>query len=172
MFSGCSSLQSVTLPLLPSVTSCYNMFNGCSSLQSVTLPELPSVTSCSNMFISCLSLQSLYLDMPNCEGFSYFAHGCNALHTLEIVDVRKATSFEFQLCSSLQNVTCVEELPKCAINFGWSSKLTLDSITNIITHLPDLSGENSKTLTLSAPTKKLLTESLIAEATNKNWTIA
>ena len=72
----------------------------------------------------------------------------------------------------MQNVTCVEELPKCKISFKDSSKLTLDSVTNIITHLPDLSAEDSKTLTLHATTKALLTEALIAEATNKNWIIA
>ena len=66
----------------------------------------------------------------------------------------------------------MEELPKCAINFGWSSKLTLESVANIITHLPDLSAEDSKTLTLHKTTKALLTEALIAEATNKNWIIA
>ena len=174
MFSNCSSLQSITLPELPSVTSCVIMFNNCSSLQSVTLPSLPAVTSCKDMFSNCSSLQSLYLDMPNCENFTAFLYGCSALHTVEIVDMRKATSLanSFNLCYSLQNVTCVEELPKCAISFSYSSKLTIDSVTNIITHLPDLSAEDSKTLTLHATTKALLTESLIAEATSKNWIIA
>ena len=112
--------------------------------------------------------------MPNCDNFIYSFYGCNALNTVEIVDVRSATSLEnsFIDCNSLQNVTCVEELPKCKISFKDSSKLTLDSVTNIITHLPDLSAEDSKTLTLHAATKTLLTEALIAEATNKNWIIA
>ena len=110
--------------------------------------------------------------MPNCNNFTKFAVNCISLHTVEIVDVRKATIFEFWSCSSLKNVTCVEELPKCKIYFGTSSKLTLESVTNIITHLPDLSGEDSKTLTFHATTKALLTEALIAEATNKNWIIA
>ena len=112
--------------------------------------------------------------MPNCNNFNSFAYQCNALHTVELVDVRKATELvnSFYFCSSLENVTCVEELPKCNISFNTSSKLTLESVTNIITHLPDLSAEDSKTLTLHATTKSLLTESLIAEATNKNWIIA
>ena len=172
MFIDCKSLQNVTLPSLPSVTTCANMFYNCSSLQNVTLPSLPSVTTCVNMFIHCSSLQTLYLDMPNCYNFIDFVYGCYALHTLELVDVRKATSLIFYTCSELKNVTCVEELPKCAISFSNSYKLTLESVTNIITHLPDLSAEDSKTLTLHATTKSLLTESLIAEATNKNWIIA
>ena len=174
MFYNCYSLQSVTLHELPSVTSCQSMFYNCSSLQSITLTELPSVTTCYQMFLNCSSLQSLHLDMPNCVDFTRFAYRCNALHTLEFVDVRKAKSLvsSFTSCNSLQNVTCVEELPKCAISFSTSSKLTLDSVTNIITHLPDLSAEDSKTLTLHETTKGLLTEALIAEATNKNWIIA
>ena len=174
MFQNCSSLQSVTLPELPSMTSCLSMFIRCSSLQNITLPSLPSVTNCIEMFYSCTSLQSMYLDIPNCKNFNSFAVNCRSLHTVEIVDVRKATGLtnSFGGCSSLQNVTCVEELPKCAISFKDSSKLTLESITNIITHLPDLSAESSKTLTLHATTKSLLTEALIAEATNKNWIIA
>ena len=174
MFYGCSSLQSVTLPELPAVTSCGYMFQNCSSLQSVTLPELPSATNCVGMFYGCSSLQSLYINMPNCENFTSFATHCTSLHTVEIVDVRKATSLanSFNACSSLQNVTCVEELPNCNISFSSSRKLTLESVTNIITHLPDLSAEDSKTLTLHSTTKALLTEALIAEATSKNWIIA
>lgn len=174
MCKDCSSLQSVTLQDMPSVTNCVNMFIRCKSLQSVTLPSLPSVTNCSQMFDSCSSLQSLYLDMPNCENFDFSFYGCNSLHTVEIVDVRKATSLgnSFSGCYSLQNVNCVEELPKCTISFSSSSKLTLNSVTNIITHLPDLSAESSKTLSLHATTKALLTEALIAETTSKNWIIA
>ena len=174
MFGNCKSLQNVTLPSLPSVTNCVSMFMSCSSLQSITLPPIPSVNNCESMFQYCSSLQSLYIDMPNCNNFNFFAYRCNELHTIEIVDVRKAIQLEnsFIGCSSLQNVTCVEELPKCNISFINSSKLTLESITNIITHLPDLSAEESKTLTLHATTKALLTEALIAEATNKNWIIA
>lgn len=172
MFLGCASLHSITLPSLPSAQDFTQMFALCSSLQSITLPELPAVTNCTQMFLGCSSLQSLYLDMPNCTNFTNFANGCSALHTVEIVDVRKASELTFDNCLSLQNVTCVEELPKCKISFSSSSKLTLESVTNIITHLPDLSAEDSKTLTLHATTKALLTETLIAEATNKNWIIA
>ena len=172
MFAGCRKLHSITLPSLPSVKSCTQMFALCSSLQSIILPSLASLTNCTQMFLGCSSLQSLYIDMPNCVNFSNFVTSCSSLHTIEIVDVRKATGLQFSGCLSLETVTCVEELPKCAISFNSSSKLTLDSVTNIINHLPDLSGADSKTLTLHATTKGLLTEALIAEATNKNWIIA
>lgn len=174
MFHSCSSLKSITLPELPAVTSSQIMFYRCTSLQSVTLPSLPSLEKCASMFMLCSSLQSLRIDFPNCKNLSQLFYNCASLQTVEIVDIRNATNLEnaFFNCSSLQNITCVEELPKCAISFRDSSKLTLESVTNIITHLPDLSAEDSKTLTLHATTKALLTEALIAEATNKNWIIA
>lgn len=172
MFYSCIVLREAKIPSLPSATNCIYMFKDCTSLQSVTLPSLPSATDCTFMFHNCKSLQSLYLDIPNCNNFTNFASNCISLHTVEIVDVRKATSLYFPGCSSLQNVTCVEELPKCSISFNSSDKLTLESVMNIITHLPDLSGADSKTLTFHATTKALLTEALIAEATSKNWIIA
>lgn len=172
LFLLCDSLTDAKLPSLPSVGNCNSMFSDCSSLQSIVLPELPSVTTCQGMFSNCHKLDSLSLNMPLCTNFISFAYKCYALNDVEIVDVRKATSLSFTTCTSLKNVTCVEELPKCAISFSSSNKLTLESVTNIITHLPDLSAESSKTLTLNATTKSLLTESLIAEATNKNWIIA
>lgn len=173
-FQLCRSLKYADLSHLnlSSVKDAMHLFSSCIALIEAKLQSLPSLTNCYSMFYKCSSLQSLYLDMPNCENFTNFAVNCTSLHTVEIVDVRKAKSLYFDGCSSLQNVTCVEELPKCAISFSSSSKLTLDSVTNIITHLPDLSGADSKTLTLHATTKALLTEALIAEATNKNWIIA
>ena len=159
---------------MPSATSFANMFSNCSSLQNVTLPSMTTVTHCQYMFNGCSSLQSIYIDVPNCIVFEHSFAGCSALHTMEIVDMRKATQLvnSFSGCYSLQNVNCVEELPKFNISFSSSSKLTLESVTNIITHLPDLIGADSKTLTLHATTKALLTEALIAEATSKNWIIA
>lgn len=175
MFRGCSSLQSVTLPELPSVTNCQNMLRSCLSLKSITLPELPSVTNCYQMFSGSYSLQSIALpELPSVTNCSkMFAH-CSSLQSVTLPSLQSVTSCEdmFYSCSSLQNVTCFGELPKCNIKFDTSSKLTLESVTSIITHLPDLSAEDSKTLTLHATTKALLTEALIAEATNKNWIIA
>ncbi|MGN1157624.1 MAG: leucine-rich repeat protein, partial [Agathobacter sp.] len=172
MFNSCSSLQSITLPELPAVTNCQSMFYYCTSLQSITLPELPAVTNCQGMFNSCKKLQSLSINMPLCTNFSTFVYNCLNMKDVEIVDVHSATSISFDFCNSLENVTCVNELPKCNIGFGSCSKLTLDSITNIVTKLQDLTGEDSKTLTFHSTAKKLLTEELIAEATSKNWTIA
>ena len=174
VFQMCRSLRYADLSHLDfgAVTDVSFLFRQCIALIEAKLPSMPSVTNCQYIFYGCSSMQSLYLDMPNCNSLDNSFANCTSLHTVEIVDMRKAKSLHFYGCTSLQNVTCVEELPKCTISFSSSSKLTLESVTNIITHLPDLSGEDSKKLTLHAITKSLLTEALIAEATNKNWIIA
>jgi hypothetical protein len=59
MFNGCASLQSLTLPAMPLVTTATSMFNNCYSLQSPTLPAMPLVTTATSMFNGCVSLQTI-----------------------------------------------------------------------------------------------------------------
>ena len=89
-FSGCGSLQSVTIP--NSVTSIGNRaFSSCKSLQSVTIPN--SVTSIGDrVFIRCKSLQSVTI--PN--------------------SVTSIGDRAFYLCESLQSVT----IPNSVTNIG------------------------------------------------------
>ena len=89
-FSGCGSLQSVTIP--NSVTSIgYSAFSGCRFLQSVTIPN--SVTSIGDYaFSSCVSLQSITI--PN--------------------SVTKIGDGAFCGCESLQSVT----IPNSVTNIG------------------------------------------------------
>ena len=108
--------------------------------------------------------------MPLCESIGFY--NCGKLKDVEIVNMQSLSVLEFVLCGSIENVTCVNDLPKGQIKFQYSSNLTLESLTSIITHLPDLSGETSKTLSLHSQAKARLTEELIAQATNKNWIIA
>ncbi len=64
-FSGCASLESVTMP--DSVTEItYGAFRSCTSLTEITLPD--SVTSISDQsFNGCSSLASITIPNPNCE---------------------------------------------------------------------------------------------------------
>ena len=80
-FSGCTSLQSVTIPdCVTEIDS--NAFFGCTSLHSVTIPD--SVTKIDNMaFNGCSSLESITIpDSVTKIGGSAFS-GC-ALDNLEI----------------------------------------------------------------------------------------
>lgn len=170
MFASCTSLESIVLPEMPNAKDCSCMFQNCTSLQSIVLPALPSVTNCMNMFHTCNKLEALTLNMPLCESFGCYV--CYSLKDVEIIDMHSLKGLSFYGCSNVENVTCVNTLPTCKIEFSSCKLLTLDSVTNIIAHLPDLSGTDSKTITFHSDTKKIITEELIAQATNKNWIIA
>ena len=81
-FSGCYSLQSITIP--SNVTSIEsNAFQNCSSLQSITIPS--SVTSIGNQaFYNCSSLQSITIpESVTSIGDSAF-YDCSSLQSITI----------------------------------------------------------------------------------------
>ena len=110
-FSGCKSLQSITIP--NSVTSIGNSaFSSCESLQSVTIPD--SVTSIGDeAFSSCESLQSVTI--PNSvtsigdEAFS----DCDSLQSVTIPNSVTSIGYRaFYWCTSLQSVTIPNSVTK------------------------------------------------------------
>jgi hypothetical protein len=103
VFSGCSSLTSVTIP--DSVTSIgYGAFSGCSSLTSVTIPD--SVTSI---------------------GESAF-WGCSSLTSVTIGDsVTSIGKYAFRYCKSLTGVT----IPDSVTSIGESAFWGCSSLTSI-----------------------------------------
>ena len=110
-FSGCESLQSVTIP--NSVTSIGDRaFSSCKSLQSVTIPN--SVTSIGDrVFIRCKSLQSVTI--PNSVtsiGNGAFS-GCKSLQSITIPNsVTNIGDNAFSDCESLQSITIPNSVTK------------------------------------------------------------
>lgn len=97
------------------------------------------------------------------------------LHTIKI-GVREETTYTGNVfkCSPIQNVSFVEgSVIGQNISFQYCDKLTHDSLMNIISVLKDYSGTGTtRTLTLHANAKAILTDSEKAIATQKGWTIA
>ena len=126
-FSGCESLQSVTIP--SSVTYIGDeAFSSCESLQSVTIPN--SVTSIGNRaFCLCESLQSITI--PNSVtsiGYRTFS-GCKSLQSVTIPNsVTKIGDGAFSSCKSLQSIT----IPNSVTSIGdeaFSDCTSLQSVT-------------------------------------------
>ena len=126
-FSGCESLQSVTIP--SSVTYIGDeAFSSCESLQSVTIPN--SVTSIGNRaFCCCESLQSI--TFPNSVtsiGYRTF-DGCESLQSVTITNsVTKIGDEAFSSCKSLQSIT----IPNSVTSIGdeaFSDCTSLQSVT-------------------------------------------
>ena len=103
-FSGCSGLQSVTIP--SSVTSIGSAaFSSCSGLKSVTIPS--SVTSIGdNAFSSCSGLKSVTIPSSVTSIGDYTFSGCSSLQSVTIPSsVTSIGSRAFYGCSGLQSVT-------------------------------------------------------------------
>jgi len=112
MFSGCSSLTSVTLPSSwNGVTNTSQMFNGCYSLVSIVLPSsCGSVTNVSYMFQSCYSLVSVTLPSSwgSATNTSYMFQSCYSLVSVTLPSSWGSvtnTSGMFIGCYSLVSVT-------------------------------------------------------------------
>ena len=117
MFSGCSSLTSLTFGEgfdTSSVTDMSYMFSGCSSLNSLDLSgfDTSSVTDMNNMFFGCSSLTELDLsgfDTSLVTGMINMFYGCSSLTSLtfgEGFDTSLVTDMGsmFQNCSSLNSL--------------------------------------------------------------------
>lgn len=76
----------------------------------------------------------------------------------------------FQSCSALENLT-VEGQIGTNVNLQWSPLLTNESVQSVIDHLADLTGADSKTLTLHADVKAALTQSQLDAVAAKNWVL-
>ena len=145
-FSGCNSLQSVTIP--NSVTSIGEYaFSRCKSLQIVTIPN--SVTSIGyRAFYLCNSLQSVTI--PNSvtsigdEAFS----SCTSHQSVTILNSVTSIGDEaFRQCDSLQSITIPNSVTSIGDNVFWGCN-SLQSVTipNSVTNIGDYAFSGCKSL--------------------------
>ena len=110
-FSGCKSLQSITIP--NSVTSIGDdAFNSCFSLQSITIPN--SVTKIGDgAFYLCFSLQSITIPNSVTSIGDHAFYLCDSLQSVTIPNsVTKIGDEAFSWCESLQSVTIPSSVTK------------------------------------------------------------
>jgi hypothetical protein len=113
------------------------------------------------------------LNITKASGVTNMFANCEGLTTIEkiIISENTPTGYMFNGVSNLENVI-FEGVIGNNIDFSTCSKLTHDSLMSIINALKDFSGTTTtKTLTLHANSKALLTDSEKAIATQKGWTI-
>jgi surface protein len=151
------------------------MFNGCSSLTSIPQLDTSNVTDISYMFFNCSSLTSIpQLDTSNVTDMSYMFNGCSSLTSIPQLDTSNVTStgYMFDNCTALENLGGLVGL-KVNLSLSSPTKLTHDSLMNVINNLYDLTGNglSGKTLTLGSTNLGKLTADEIAIATNKGWTL-
>ena len=196
MFTGCSSLSTVplfntssvtnmnsmfssceitTVPQFDTsrVTSMNSMFNRCFSLTSIPLLNVSSVTTMNSMFYYCEKLTSIpLLNVSSATNMNSMFCYCGKLKTVPLLNVSSATNMRsiFDFCNSLTNLGGFTGL-KVVLDLSSSSKLTVDSVMNVINNAADMTPWTS-TLTLHKNVFNKLTEEQIATASAKGWNIA
>ena len=162
MFQDCSSLTTVPLFNTGSVTDMKRMFFGCNLLTSIPQLDTGSVTTMSYMFSDCTNLTSIpQLDTGKVTDIGLFKYSGND----SIVNL-----------GGFVNLGMQKSVNKTNTNYflGASSKLTYESVMNVINNLYDRASAGYSVLTLkfNSKTLALLSEDDIAIATNKGWTLS
>ena len=128
-------------------------------------------------FANCGYLLQLgVIDTRNSSSLSCTFYLCGKLHTIEKLilktDGSQTFGSAFYYASKLKNLA-IEGVIGRNIEFAQCKELTYSSLTSIKNALKDYSGTSTtRTLKLHADAKAKLSESDIAEITQKGWTVA
>jgi hypothetical protein len=113
-------------------------------------------------------MDSARVNSSSAENLDYAFKGCMSIQSIEI-DVSSCTSMKgiFDGCDELRDVIINGNLTN-SIDFS-NTKLGLDSATEIVNNLPEVSGHKSLIFT-NTPASKVNSIS-VAKAERKGWTI-
>lgn len=129
-------------------------------------------TNPTQTFMNSLFTRLGVLSFDTSNQLSQTFAGCPNLETIDKIVSYSRTSYAsntFSGCTALKNITFDGEI-NTNINISACSLLTHDSLMSIIDHLSTTS--TTKTLTLHANSKAILSNEEKAIATGKGWTIA
>jgi hypothetical protein len=182
VFGSCTRLESVPDNLftgLSSVTNFSTAFNGCTNLESIPdnlFTGLNTVTTFASAFTNCTSLRTVGNNVfAECNAVTTIQgifQGCTLLSEVPVMPAGNitATTNAFNGCSALADFGGLQGI-KVVFSLADSSLLTSESLENIIAGLADLTGTTSRTCTLHATTKALLTTEQNQSVIAKNWKI-
>ena len=189
MFEYCSKLESVPLFDLSNVTKMTAMFRYCSKLKNIPLFNTSNVTSMSNTFLSSGLIEFPQLNTSNVTDVNQMFYRCLSLVTVPLLDfgkVKGGLSSMFENAISLVNLGGLKDLGKAylttqsanyydyKLNLSSSSKLTHDSLMNVINNLYDIktAGVQTQQLVLGSTNISKLSAEEIAIATNKGFSVS
>ena len=174
MFDGCNALTTVPQLDTSNGTNFSRMFCNCSAL--ATFPELDTSkgTNFSYMVASCIALTTIpELDTSSGTDFSYMFQNCRSVETIKLTSFKSGTNM-FSSCLELKNliISGTITVQNNYFNLSNSSKLTADSLLNVLNALADNTGGTTYKITLGSTNLAKLTDEQKAIATNKNYTLA
>ena len=165
-------------------TSMSNMFSSYTSLTTIPLLDTNKITNMNSMFFGCSSLTTIpQLDTSNVTDMSYMCNSCTSLIEIPQLDTSSVTNIGMMLysCYLLTNLGGFTNLGQAysttqSANYGnytltlsSSTKLTHDSLMNVINNLYDIAskGCQPQSLRLGSTNLAKLTAEEIAIATEK-----
>ena len=170
-WEGCSNLTSFPQLDLHNGTYFHSAWYGCRSLTSFPQLDLSNGSSFYSAWGFCSSLKEFpALDLHNGTGFGSAWVYCTSLTTFPALDLHNGTYFggAWDNCSSLTNLGGFGAI-KESIDLSASTKLTVESLMNVITQAATVTG---KTMKFGSDNLAKLTDEQKAVATNKGWTLA
>ena len=193
MFDGCKNLTTIPQIDTSNVTRMNQMFYHCSNLTTIPQIDTSKVNSMTYMFGHCSNLTTIpQIDTSSLSNMAYMFYNCTNLTTIPQLNGENIgiLSSAFSGCKSLENFNGLINLGQAyqtsqSANYDYyklvltsSTKLTEQSIINILNNLYDIAtkGCNTQTVTLGATNLAKLTstegQQALASATAKGWTIS
>ena len=189
MFYDCKNLISIPLLDTSNVTNMNQMFLGCTSLTTIPQLDTSNVIYMNQMFWRCTSLTTIpQLDTSNVNIMYNMFNSCKNLISIPQLDTSNVIGVESMLydCTSLttlggfQNLGMAYDTTVSAndrnyrLDLSTSSKLTHDSLMNVINGLYDIKskGCNPQQLILGSTNLAKLTAEEIQIATDKGFSVS
>lgn len=189
MFQGFQALVEVPLLDTSNITDMNGMFYNCYSLKSIPLLDTSKVTTFSEAFYNCYNIKEFpTLSTNSATSFYYMFYRCNSITSLHLLNSSKVTNVNgmFAICTDLINLGGLQNLGQAylttqsanysnyTLNLSACTKLTHDSLMNVINNLYDIAtkGCNVQKLVLGSTNIAKLTAEEIAIATNKGFSVS
>lgn len=154
---------------------CYDRFNDKNFNPKYPIRCTNGVTTSRSIFYYNRVLTDTKVEIiVSSNNMHYCFQNASALKTVRKLTVKETTTYTdaFTGCEELENITFSGTIGQ-NISFASSSKLTEESIDNIIEHLKDLTGATSKTITVHANVyDRMVERGVDALVTAKNWSLA
>lgn len=170
-----------------SITDFSNMFTSCSNMTSMGSIDTSNGTTFKEMFMQAGLTEVPQLDTSNGKNFYRTFQYCSNLKTIPLLDLGEAINiqnivFSFEITTlggfkdlgKAYSITASSNNSYYTLNLSTCSKLTHDSLMNVINNLYDIASKGVPTqqLVLGSTNLEKLTEEEIAIATNKGWTVS
>lgn len=175
-FAGCYSLRDFKYSGdFNATNSIAGLFQQCTNLSGDISINAQNATSANSAFYLCKNINSITLTTAPLTTYGQIFLNATKLQSVYNLNLGETSEAQYQpfYCSNLTNITFADgSIINNSTSFSSCTKLTVDSILNILNILKDLTGSTSATLTLGAGNLAKLTDEQKAIATNKNWVLA